>query len=103
MWNPAGGQAPLATYNGNGAVNGVAFSPDGKLLATADADGTVRLWNTATGHEVGTPRSDEAGPGLGVKAVAFSPDGKLLARRRRRHRTAMEHRHQGCHRPAPPG
>ena len=79
MWNLVGGQAPLATYNGNGAVNGVAFSPDGKLLATADADGTVRLWNTATGHEVGTPLSDEAGPGLGVKAVAFSPDGKLLA------------------------
>jgi transcriptional regulator with XRE-family HTH domain len=79
VWNPAGGQAPLATYTGNGAVNGVAFSPDGKMLATADADGTVRLRSTATGHGVGTPLSDETGPGLGVKAVAFSPDGKLLA------------------------
>ena len=36
-------------------MNGVAFSPDGKLLATADADGTVRLWNPATGHAVGPP------------------------------------------------
>jgi WD40 repeat protein len=36
-------------------VNGVAFSPDGNLLATADADGTTRLWNLATGQAVGAP------------------------------------------------
>ena len=79
VWNPAGGQAPLATYTGNGAVNGVAFSPDGKLLATADADGTVRLWNTATGHEAGAPLRAGTGTVSTVAGVAFSPDGKLLA------------------------
>ena len=55
----------------------MAFSPDGKLLASADGDGYVRLWNPATGQAVGTPLP--AGTGGGVNGVAFSPDGKLLA------------------------
>ena len=57
----------------------VTFSPSGRLLASADADGTVRLWNPATGQPVGTPLQTGSGPSGGVQAVAFSPDGKLLA------------------------
>ena len=60
-------------------VGGVAFSPDGKLLATACAGGTVRLWDPATGQAVGAPLPAAVGPGLAVTAVAFSRDGKLLA------------------------
>lgn len=56
-------------------VNGVAFAPDGKTLASAGWRGEIRLWNPASGAEIASLR-DEASP---VEGLAFSADGKTLA------------------------
>jgi WD40 repeat protein len=58
-----------------GAVTSVAFSTDGRTLATGNADGTTRLWDMASHRQIAAL----TGPTGPVDSVAFSPDGRTLA------------------------
>jgi WD40 repeat protein len=62
------------------AVLSVAFSPDGKTLASGSDDNTVRLWDVASHRQVGSPLT---GHTVTVVSVAFRPDGRTLATRER--------------------
>src|SRR6266567_2661159 len=72
---------PLYTYRGHAAlVNAVAWSPDGKRIASGSGDRTVQVWDATTGRNLLTYRG-RAGWlwGTLVNAVAWSPDGKRIA------------------------
>ena len=58
-------------------VTDVVVSPDGLRIASAEVDGWVRLWDTDTGHAVGSLKANDHGDA--VFGIAFSPDGTRLA------------------------
>jgi WD40 repeat protein len=59
-----------------GSVNGIAFSPDGKRLATCSADGSLKVWNIEAAPKATYSIAAHKGA---ANAVAFSPDGELIA------------------------
>ncbi|MDP8923920.1 MAG: hypothetical protein M3O34_13695 [Chloroflexota bacterium] len=81
VWNAATGREQWRSREDLGYARDVCFSPSGDILVaeTGRGDGSlglVRMWEAATGRELGLLASSESGP---VVSMAFSPDGRLLA------------------------
>jgi hypothetical protein len=75
LWDPQSGQQRLALIGHEDRVMAMAFTPDGRRLATAGSDHCVKLWNVADGRLLRTYRW----PINGISALAFSHDGLTAA------------------------
>src|SRR5439155_18790018 len=98
IWEAATGKELSPTIGHQGAVSSVALTSDGKLLASASQDGTIRIWNPDTAKEIrvlsGAGKEEPSGVGWlkkaiggligmptyeeGFTSVIFSPDQKTL-------------------------
>src|SRR5262249_23146691 len=74
LWERASGK-DVASFGKHDGLRGVAFSPDDRLLASWGWEGPVRLWDPATGTELGQLNGHRGG----VSSAAFSANGALLA------------------------
>ncbi|MDJ0517631.1 MAG: peptidase C14 [Trichodesmium sp. MO_231.B1] len=66
----------LHTFNHEGVVMAVAFSPDGQTIATSSDDNTTHLWDSTTGKDIATLNYQDK-----VIEIAFSPDDKTITTR----------------------
>jgi hypothetical protein len=74
IWDAENG-APLRVFEHSAAVGAVAFSPDGTILASGDAQGIVRVWNITESTVI-----QQLPPQSGaIRSLSFSPDGRLIA------------------------
>ena len=79
LWDTTGNDKPIILRNifrkQTGWTNVLAFSPDGKMLASGSTDKKVRLWSTTTGRLIGRL----TGHINGIASLTFSPEGTTLA------------------------
>ncbi|MCI0456652.1 MAG: protein kinase [Gemmataceae bacterium] len=75
VWEVTTGQELLALHGHTDRQSAVAYSPDGRLLASSSWDGTVRIWDATTGQPIRTLRGHRSQ----IRNVAYSPDGRHLA------------------------
>jgi WD40 repeat protein len=77
VWDAQSG-TPLYSLLHDGEVLSVAFSADGRLIASGSADGTARVWSAAGGLELDRFSHPRGQRSNAVRRVSFSPDGSRL-------------------------
>ncbi len=76
IWEPEKSEKPIARLTGHqGVVNQVCFSPDGRIIASASFDKSIKIWEASTGKFLGTLRGHVGA----VYRVAWSGDSRMLA------------------------
>lgn len=77
LWEIPDGKLQFWLKGHTDKVNALAFTPNGRMLASGSDDGTIRIWDASTGTEMLTLSSDKP------RTLTFSVDGKILASRNR--------------------